>query len=752
MGEGGGRSLGVLTSGGDAPGMNAAVRAVVRTALDRGVPVWGIREGYQGLVRGGDQIQPLGWDDVGGILQRGGTEIGSARSEAFRTPDGRREAVAHLIERDIEALVVIGGDGSLTGADLLRREWSEHLAALVAAGRVPAARAERHERLTIVGLVGSIDNDMAGTDVTIGADTALHRITEAIDAISSTAASHQRTFLVEVMGRRCGYLALMSALATAADWVLIPESPPDVEDWKETMCQRLLAGRAAGRRASIVVVAEGAIDRDGKPIPVREVVEALEERLGQEVRVTTLGHVQRGGRPTAFDRNMSTFLGHAAAEEALDESIRGQARMIGLAENRIVRRPLLECVRETQAVAEAIEARAYEKVLALRGAGFADAFRTLRTLARALPHAPPAGRRRLRIAVLCAGAPAPGMNMAVRVAVRLGLDRGHVMFGVRHGFEGLVGGQVLPLDWMSVNGWASRGGAELGTSRHVPRGRDHYAIARTLEANGIDGLLVIGGYEGYESAHGLLELRETFPAFDVPIACVPASIDNNLPGSEISVGSDTALNTVVRAVDAIKQYAGATRRVFVVEVMGARCGYLAFMSGVATGAERVYLPEEGVTLKDMEADLADLVEGFHRGKRLGVVIRNERANAVYDTGFMTALFEEEGGNLFQVRSSILGHMQQGGDPTPFDRNLATRLTGRAIGRLDEAGLAGRSDAVFVGVERARIGFRELADLPRLLDPENRRPWEQWWLALRPLVRVMSQPGPRASPTAPPPAG
>ena len=204
-------SLAVLTSGGDAAGMNAAVRAVVRSGLDAGLDVYAVYEGLQGLVDGGDAIRPMTSGDVGGILHQGGTVSGTARCAAFRTREGRRRAAHNLVELRIDCLVVIGGDGSLTGANLFREEWPQLLGELVDQGEVDRSLADAHRRLTLVGLVGSIDNDMFGTDMTIGADTALHRITEAIDAIHSTASSHQRSFIIEVMGRNCGYLALMSA-------------------------------------------------------------------------------------------------------------------------------------------------------------------------------------------------------------------------------------------------------------------------------------------------------------------------------------------------------------------------------------------------------------------------------------------------------------------------------------------------------------------------------------------------------------
>ena len=237
------------------------------------------------------------------------------------------------------------------------------------------------------------------------------------------------------------------------------------------------------------------------------------------------------------------------------------------------------------------------------------------------------------------------MNTAARAAVRLGIDRGHIMLAIHNGFRGLATGEITEVGWLSVNGWASRGGAELGTNRYVPSGRDFYDIAKNIEEFQLDGILVIGGWTGYQGAYALLENRKNYPAFDIPIICMPATINNNLPGSELSVGADTALNNIVDAIDKIKQSAVAQNRCFVVEVMGRDCGYLALMSGMATGAERVYLNEEGVTLRDLQTDVENLIKGFKQGKRLGLMIRNENANRIYTINFMCALFEEEGGEL-----------------------------------------------------------------------------------------------------------
>ena len=733
------KRIGVLTSGGDAPGMNAAVRAVVRAALDRGAEVYAVYEGYQGLVEGDQFIRAMQWNDVGGILQQGGTIIGTARSADFRTREGRLRAVKNLLDHGIDGLVVIGGDGSLTGADMLRAEWSGLIAELIERGELPAKIANEHPHLSIVGMVGSIDNDMAGTDITIGADSALNRITNAVDALSSTAASHQRAFVVEVMGRNSGYLALMSALATGADWALIPESPPDVDNWEEKMCEVLHAGRAAGRRDSIVIVAEGAIDRNGNKISSEHVREVLAERLKEDVRVTILGHVQRGGSPSGYDRIMSTLVGVAAVDEVLSANPDTPARMIGMKGNRVTRLPLMECVEKTHAINDAIRDLNFPRAMELRGRGYQECFHILRTMVRALPHSPKPGQRRLRLAVLTASALAPGMNTAVRAAVRLGLDRGHHMLGVQGSLEGLIHNDMHEFEWMEVDGWAQMGGAELGTNRKLPSGRDFYAIARTIEERQIDGILFVGGWTAYEAMHLLVKERDNFPSFNIPMVCLPSTINNNLPGTELCVGADTALNNIVDAVNKIKQSAVASRRCFVVEVMSRYCGYLALMGMLATGAERAYLHEEGVTLDDLRKDVKLLNTGFAHGKRLGVMIRNERAHPIYTTDFIASLFEAEGGDLYEVRMSVLGHLQQGGDPTPFDRILATRFAYRCINFLEEKAASDSDEASVVGLSGSGYQFTPLDEALRGYDLAHQRPKQQWWMDLRPIARMLAQP-------------
>jgi 6-phosphofructokinase 1 len=486
------------------------------------------------------------------------------------------------------------------------------------------------------------------------------------------------------------------------------------------------------------MVAEGAQDLHGNPITAQHVKEALEERLGEDTRVTSLGHVQRGGAPSAFDRYLSTVLGYAAVEQVV-ASPGGEAQLIGIRGHQIISSPLMECVGKTRAVAEVIANHDYDTAMEMRGGSFRDSFRMIRTMVRAQPHAPAAGQRRLRLAVVHGGGPAPGMNTAVRVAVRVGIDRGHTMLAIRNGFQGLANGEIEEMGWMSVNGWVSRGGAELGTNRFIPSGESIEAIAKQCAAQQIDGVLMVGGWSGYEAAHQLATQASEYPALDLPIVCLPASINNDLPGSELSIGADTALNSIVADVDKIKQSAVASGRCFVVEVMGRDCGYLALMSGLATGAERVYLPEEGISLQDLESDVNELREGFAHGKRLGLVIRSEHADAVFTTSFIKTLFGHEGGGEFDVREAILGHVQQGGDPSPFDRIQATRLASKAVEYLIEEAVADEPASAMIGLQKGKVRFTPLLEFPDLIEAGVHRPLEQGWMALRPLAKVMARP-------------
>lgn len=285
------KRIGLITSGGDAPGMNACIRAITKYCLNLGVVPVGFFDGYQGMIE--NRFKILGFSDVDNIIQQGGTILGTARSEEFRTKEGRAIAIENLVQNGIDGLICIGGDGTFTGANILSEET----------------------KIPVIGIPGTIDNDISGTDHSIGYDTALNTVIEAIDKIRDTASSHHRIFFVEVMGRDAGFIALNSALASGAESVLIPEELTDIEALAQDLKEQ-----NKGKRGSIVIVAEG--DDAGGAIEIMKKVEPLMK--GYSLRSSILGHIQRGGRPSSFDRLLATRMGVFA----VDQLIGGNSRVV----------------------------------------------------------------------------------------------------------------------------------------------------------------------------------------------------------------------------------------------------------------------------------------------------------------------------------------------------------------------------------------------------------------------------------------
>ncbi|KAK7118953.1 hypothetical protein R3I94_020962 [Phoxinus phoxinus] len=742
--SGAGKAIAVLTSGGDAQGMNAAVRAVTRMGIFVGAKVYLIYEGYQGLVDGGDNIKLANWQSVTNIIQLGGTIIGSARCKSFTTREGRLSAAFHLLQRGITNLCVCGGDGSLTGANIFRSEWRSLLTELVQQGRITDSLAQQFTHLNIVGLVGSIDNDFCGTDMTIGADSALHRIMEVIDAITTTAQSHQRTFVLEVMGRHCGYLAVVSALASGADWLFIPEAPPE-DGWEDHMCARLGESRSKGSRLNIVIIAEGAIDKHGQLISSNYIKDLVVQRLGYDTRVTVLGHVQRGGTPSAFDRVLSSKMGVEAVVALLEATPETSAVVIGLSGNQAMRLPLMECVNMTKEVQKAMNEKRFEEAIQLRGKSFENNWNTYKLLAH---HHPAPAKSNHSMAILNVGAPAAGMNAAVRSAVRVGLAQGHMVYSVHDGFEGLANGALTEVHWHDVAGWTGQGGSLLGTKRTLPNS----CMERIVENIGkfsIQSLLVIGGFEAYEGVLQLVEARGRYDELCIPMCVIPATISNNVPGTDFSLGADTAVNAAMESCDKIKQSASGTkRRVFIVETMGGYCGYLATTTGIAVGADAVYIYEEPFNIHELETNVEHLTDKMKNDIQRGLVLRNEKCHKHYTTEFIHNLYSAEGRGVFDCRVNVLGHLQQGGVPTPFDRNFGTKLGVKSVlwltEKMRDSYRQGRvfanapDTACVIGMKKKVMSFSPVTDLKTHTDFEHRMPQEQWWLNLRPMLKMLAK--------------
>ncbi|KAL8736140.1 MAG: hypothetical protein Q9181_002505 [Wetmoreana brouardii] len=750
------RRIGVMTSGGDAPGMNGAVRAVVRMSIAKGCEAYGIFEGYEGLVQGGSLIKQMKWEDVRGYLSEGGTLIGTARCKAFMERPGRLQAAKNMVMAGMDALVICGGDGSLTGADTFRKEWPGLLKELVEKKELASDQVAPFRHLNIVGLVGSIDNDMSSTDATIGCYSSLERICEAVDSIDATAVSHQRAFVIEVMGRHCGWLALMAGVSTGADFVFMPEKPPS-ENWEDEMCGIVSRHRRMGKRKTIVIVAEGAHDLSLNKVTPTKVLELLSNRLHLDTRITTLGHVQRGGRPCAYDRMLSTLQGVEAVEAVLDATPDTPSPVVCVIENKIVRQPLLKAVQDTQAVAAAIKAKDFDRAMKLRDAEFAEYHNAyMTTTATDQPEMRLPKEKHMRIGIIHVGAPAGGMNSATRAAVAYCLTRGHTPVALHNGFPGLCRhhddeplGSVREMTWLDVEGWVSKGGSEIGTNRGLPSD-DLPKTAYCFEKYRIDALFIIGGFEAFTSVSELRKARAEYPAFRIPIALLPATISNNVPGTEYSVGSDTCLNALVTYCDAIKQSASASRRrVFVVETQGGKSGFIATIAGLSIGATAVYTPEEGINIRMLARDIEHLRVSFAKDRgqsRAGkLILRNEHASNTYTTEVIANMIREEAKGRFESRHSIPGHVQQGGTPSPMDRVRAVRLAVKCIMFLE--GFAGKSKEELVadpmstsviGIKGASVVFGPMERVEKEeTNWKDRRPKDESWVQMKTIVDTLS---------------
>ncbi|KAI0427765.1 6-phosphofructokinase [Xylaria sp. FL1042] len=756
------KKIAVMTSGGDSPGMNAVVRAVVRMSIYMDCDVFCVYEGYEGLVRGGKYIKQMGWEDVRGYLSEGGTLIGTARCMAFYERPGRLQAAKNMVLNGIDALIICGGDGSLTGADKFRAEWPSLLEELVSKGDLKKEQIEPYKHLNIVGLVGSIDNDLSGTDATIGAYSALSRICEMVDYIEATASSHSRAFVIEVMGRHCGWLALMAAVATGADFLFIPEKPRE-DNWREEMCQVIKEHRNMGKRKTIVIIAEGALDKHGDKITPTMVKDLLADKngLGLDTRITTLGHVQRGGTAVAYDRMLGTLQGVEAVKAVLEATPETETCFIAITENKITRKPLMAAVKETKEVAALIEAQRFNEAMALRDTEFSDQYKSYTMSANTHfdEEIKVDENEKMRIGFINVGAPAGGMNAAIRAGVAYCRTRGHEPVAIHNGFAGFARhhgddplGAVRSFDWLEVDGWASKGGSEIGTNRELPEESGIEHIANLIKKYKFDALFLIGGFEAFHAVAQLRKARSQFPSLCIPMTLLPATISNNVPGTEYSLGSDTCLNELVAYCDKIKQSASATRRrVFVIETQGGRSGYIALLAGLSVGASAVYIPEEGISLQMLTADVMHLKEVFAKDKgqtRAGrLVLINEKASQTYNAKLIADIMREEAHNRFESRDSIPGHVQQGGVPSPMDRCRAVRLAIKCIQHLEKFGPRGYDrpekiaqdplSASVIGIKSASVVFSSIQHLEaNETDWKNRRPTEAHWMNIKSVVDML----------------
>merc|ERR1711935_1236095 len=368
--------------------------------------------------------------------------------------------------------------------------------------------------------------------------------------------------------------------------------------------------------------------------------------------------------------------------------------------------------------------------MGLRGRSFMRNLETFKSLSKNIPKNVDTSNGR-NLAVINVGAPCCGVNAAVRSYVRTCISDGNNPFGIKSGFDGLIRGDLEIMTWEKVDGWVSQGGALLGTKRTLPNADNFGDIAVQLQKYKIEGLMIIGGFEAYQACLALAEHRAKYPVFCMPIAVLPATISNNVPGTEFSLGADTAQ--------------GTKRRVFIIETMGGYCGYLASMAGLAGGSDAAYIHEEQVGIKDLMEDLEVMANKIKEGKvERGLILRNEKANENYTTDFIFRLYSEEGKDRFTVRQNILGHMQQGGSPSPFDRNFGTKMGVKVykwiLEKLSEERKitpADKDTACLLGLRTRVYQFTPVEDLKPEVDFTYRRWKRQWWLQIRSIMRILA---------------
>ncbi|HYA40798.1 MAG TPA: 6-phosphofructokinase, partial [Syntrophobacteraceae bacterium] len=343
-----------------------------------------------------------------------------------------------------------------------------------------------------------------------------------------------------------------------------------------------------------------------------------------------------------------------------------------------------------------------------------------------------------KVVIMTGGADAPGMNAALSIAARHLLNQGVQVVGSRDEFYGLIHGDFIDLDWNELVGWVGHPSSNIGTARSDVTMDDFGRIADNIRKFNIKGIIAIGGWGTYQHIEQLVKMRAGFPEFDVPIMLVPATIDNNLPCTELCIGSDTALNNIVGAVDKIRHTAGATRRAFIVEVMGKECGFLALMGALAAGAEKAYLPETGISLAELNGNVVELKDSFACGKRMVIYVRNEQASRHYTTDFLRRLLEEESNGEFEVRSAVLGHVQRGGFPTAFDRILAGRIGAGAAGALLKSMKSGSNEVLVFGLNEGKIKSCAFSEALEQMDTVHERPKVQWFLDLYYMARSLAK--------------
>lgn len=790
--------LGVLTSGGDSPGMNSAVRSIVRYSLKNEIQVFGIYRGFEGLIRG--DIRRLGWDSETHRSGQSGTYLLSARSERFKTREGRKEAAFNLAIRNIVALIVIGGEGSMEGALTLKAEFEELCTELIAEGRLkqrsidevrkkrvrskeaneanasPNGSVESTEKvrdvlpgycdsepedsdefapgidepysIQIIGVPGTIDNDIAGTDHTLGCNTAITRVSEAVEKLISTMKSHKRVFVVECMGRNCGWITLMSGFAVEAEYIFIPEAP--CVNWKDEMVRTLKTAYFNHKLNIFVFVSEKALDGNGHRIKTKEIEETIRD-AGMDVRSLVVGHLQRGGMTTSRDRFLGTMFGMRAVEFVMGGST--DPVMVGHVDNEFKFVNLHEIVEMSKELKRCFKKRDYEKIMKMRDPLFQDIFKmyehcrlnlmkryfTEQLHLREFPvghlHAHKEKKlnnsslvsaritkmletkSKLRLGILMEGQSAGGMNTVLNSVIQFGLSEGAEVFYFLNGYNGITDINARKADVFEFSLLHNQGGAIIGTSNAEEA--DFVKIVEGIDNLNLDYLIVIGGTKNL----GLARLSSK-------VLIIPAATSNNFPGTSMSIGSETALNSILVVTEACRLTALSTRRtLFMIEVGGVNCGFLSVIGAIACAAFEAIYPESS-NLEDLILIKKRIRGALARDEKTSVVIfRNENTFERMSTENLCKMICS--GENVKYSYSILGHLERGISPSVLDKIYARISAFKAVETCVQ-----RLEGGVIGISNDRASLVPIDVVMERYDEEKDTGRDMEWLKYTKVISLI----------------
>jgi 6-phosphofructokinase 1 len=674
----------IFTSGGDAPGMNPALRAAVRCWLAQGseYDVMAARNGFTGLVK--NDLVNLNHEDVAGLLPRGGTVIGAGRCENLKIPKSierkRVKDTLKRLEKKLAGVIVIGGEGSFQGMQSVLQDECQ---------------------VRAVGIPATIDNDIWDTDFSLGVDTALNTAVEIIDKIRDTAAAFRRAFVVEIMGRDCGYLSLATAIATESEAFFLPEDEPGFGSLGR-MQKNLNDLYNHNALDSVVIVSEGS------KLKLSTIQNIFRTYTKWDVRSVIPGYAQRGGSPSALDRILGSRFAWKAAAELKDKGQNSQAKIVTLKGTKVELTDRVDEVIKKSGKDARMKDLRFRKLIKLQ--------RALSTYHDPLPYNDNVGNSLLIIH----GPDAPGINAAIRAYTRVAMIgpkhssfTGFRTFAVRRGFEGLADKKFnmrdfVELDWQKTTGFSYSGGVPVHLAQRRNIEPIHTSsknwlggspiskgVVNDIEGNiekfqeqmkgrgnscKITNLAIIGGRDAIQCIEDIKKA-----GFSLPIIFIPASIDNDIPLTDFSIGFDTAQNNAVKEIDKIKETAVAEGRVFIIETMGGLSGCLPLSIGLATGAEHIFIPEffkHPPTLRDME-EIGETIGGrfkqensFPRKTHAILIFHESIIKQLGGIDAVTNFFTQKGARstpFFEVRPTVLGYAQRGGSPSAFDRILATCL-------------------------------------------------------------------------------